>query len=396
LRRNPAFAASIVVCVATLAAIPGALAGPAADPGISPGSILLGTTASLTGEGADGAVGRGVRAYLAHVNARGGVAGRRFAYSIADDDGDPAATEDATRQLVEEDEVFAIVAPAGTDQSLAARGYLNFEKVPQLFTASGATTWGRDRRTFPWSIGFQPSCQAEGWIYGRYVTRTLARSSVAVLYEDAVDGRDLLRGLESGLAGSASRVVATESFEPTATSVHQELVRLRAARADVLAVFATTRFAARAYSSLDRLRWKPRVLVGAQAASAGGTPRGAVSLAFLKDPSDPQWKDDPGMRLYRTLMKRYARGASIRDRQHVHGMAVAYETVSLFERLGAAPTRAKLMARARSITSAGNPFLLPGVMVRTSAADGFPVEQGRLRRFGGRRWMSFGGLWSAS
>ena len=383
----------MLVCAAALVALPGAFAGAAADPGVTPASIHLGTTAPLTGPGA--AVARGAKAYFAHVSARGGIAGRRLEHTIADDGGDPAAAEDATRQLVEEGEVFAIVSPAGTEQSLGARGYLNSAKVPQLFTASGATTWGRDRRTFPWSMGFQPSCQAEGWIYGRYVARTLTRARVAVLYEDGVDGRDLLRGLRRGVAGSAARVVAAAAFDPTAKSVQQELARLKASRADVLAVFATSPSATRANASLGRLRWKPQVLVSAQAASASGTPRGSISLAFLKDPGDPQWKDDPGMRLYRTLMRRYARGANVLDVQHVHGMAVAYETVSLLERLGSAPTRAKLMARARSITSAGNPFLLPGIAVRTSPTDGFPVEQGRLRRFAGARWVQFGGLWSA-
>jgi branched-chain amino acid transport system substrate-binding protein len=377
-------------------ALPGAFAGATADPGVTPSSIHLGATAPLTGPAStDAAVARGAKAYFAHVSARGGVAGRRFEYTIANDGGDPAATEDATRQLVEEDEVFAIVSPFGTDQSLGARGYLNSAKVPQLFTASGATTWGRDGRTFPWSIGFQPSCHAEGWIYGRYVSRALPKSKVAVLYEDDVEGRDLLRGLRRGLAGSAARVVATESFEPTATSLRTEVARLKASGADVLAVFATPPVANRAYSARRGLRWTPRVLASAQAASASGTPQGTVSLAFLKDPSDPQWKNDPGMRLYRTLMKRYARGASVRDVLHVHGMAVAYETVALFERLGPSPTRAKLMARARSITSAGNPFLLPGVAVRTSRADGFPVQQGRLQRFARGRWRPFGGLWAA-
>ena len=297
MRRNPALAASIVACVAAFAAIPGALAGSSADPGISPGSILLGTTASLTGEGADGAaVGRGVRAYFAHVNARGGVAGRRFAYAIADDGGDPATTEEATRQLVEEDEVFAIVAPAGTEQSLAARRYLNAGRVPQLFVASGATTWGTDRRVFPWSIGFQPSYQAEGWVYGRYVARALERAKVAVLYKG--EGRDLLRGLQRGLAGSGSKVVAALPYGLTA-SVQPEVVRLRASGANVLAVFAAPSVAAQAYSQLRRSGWKPRVLVNADAATVSTVPEGSISLAFLKDPADPQWKDDPGMRLYR-------------------------------------------------------------------------------------------------
>jgi branched-chain amino acid transport system substrate-binding protein len=392
LRRNPVLAASVFACVAAFAAIPGALAGSSADPGISPGSILLGTTASLTGEGADGAaVAQGVKAYFAHMNARGGVAGRRFAYAIADDGGDAAATEDATRQLVEEDEVFAIVAPAGTEQSLAVRRYLNTERVPQLFVASGATTWGRDRRVFPWSIGFQPNFEAEGWVYGRYVARTLERAKVAVLYKG--EGRDLLRGLERGLAGSGSKVVAALPYGLTA-SVQPEVLRLRASGANVLAVFAAPLVAAQAYSQLRRSGWKPAVLVNADAATVSTVPKGSISLAVLKDPADPQWKSDPGMRLYRSVMRRYAKGANVREVQHVQGMAVAYETVLLFERLGATPTRAKLMARARSITSAGNPFLLPGVTVRTSATDGFPVEQGRLRRFDGRRWVSFGGLWS--
>ena len=135
--------------------------------------------------------------------------------------------------------------------------------------------------------------------------------------------------------------------------------------------------------------------MNADAALAGGASGGSVSLAFLKDPSDAQWRNDPGMRLYRSLMRRYARGANIRDLRHVQGMAVAYETVLPLRRLGANPTRARLMARARSITSAGNPFLLPGVAVRTSATDGFPIQQGRLQRFTNGRWTPFGGLWSA-
>ncbi len=394
MRRNPALAASVVACVAALAAIPGARAGSAADPGISLGSILLGTTAPLTGEGADGAaVARGVKAYFAHVNARGGVAGRRFAYAIADDGGDPATTEEETRQLVEQEGVFAIVAPAGTEQSLAARRYLNTGNVPQLFVASGATTWGRDRRVSPWSIGFQPSYQAEGWVYGRYVARALERAKVAVLYEG--EGRDLLRGLRRGLAGSGSKVVAALPYGRTA-SVQPEVVRLRASGADVLAIFAAPLVAAQAYSQLRRSGWKPRVLVNADAATVSTVPEGSISLAFLKDPADPQWKDDPGMRLYRALMRRYARGADARDVRHVQGMAVAYETVALFERLASTPTRAKLMANARSITSVGNPFLLPGVAVRTSRTDGFPVQQGRLQRYAKGRWVPFGGLWSAS
>jgi branched-chain amino acid transport system substrate-binding protein len=134
-------------------------------------------------------------------------------------------------------------------------------------------------------------------------------------------------------------------------------------------------------------------------ASEGGKNKavnGSITLNFLKDPTDPKWRRDAGIRQYRSIMSRYAKGANVSDVYHVYGMAVAYETVSLFRRLGANPTRAGLMARARSITSAGNPFLLPGVSVKTGRGDGFPIQQGQLQRWRGGKWVPFGGLWSSN
>jgi branched-chain amino acid transport system substrate-binding protein len=390
-RRRSALAGSVLAC---LVALPAALGGSAADPGVEPGWIRLGTTAPLTGESADdAAVARGANAYFAHMNAKGGVAGRRIEYVIADDAGDPAQALEATRALVEEDDVFAIVSPAGTEPTLAARRFLDSARVPQLFAASGAETLGRDRRAYPWSIGFQPSYLAEGAIYGRYVARTLGSAKVGVLHANDVAGRELLRGLRRGLSGSRARVVAAVPFGVLA-SIQPEVARLRASGASVLAIFATPVRAAQAFASLRPIGWRPQVVVNADSTPARGVPGGAVSFTFLKGPSDPQWARDPGMRLYRSLLGRYARGADARDVRYLHGMAVAYETIALLERAGAAPTRTRLMALARSIASAGNPFLLPGVAVRTSRTDGFPVQQGRLQRFGKGRWLPFGGLWS--
>ncbi len=163
-------AVAAVALVVALATFTGAFASSSADPGITATSIVLGGTSPLTGPAAAYAsVARGAKAYFDSVNAKGGVARRKFDYKIVDDAYNPAQSVQATRQLVEQDKVFAVFNSLGTEQNLAVREYLNQTKVPQLFVASGATTWGRDAAKYPWTIGFQPSYQAEGWVYGQYI-----------------------------------------------------------------------------------------------------------------------------------------------------------------------------------------------------------------------------------
>jgi branched-chain amino acid transport system substrate-binding protein len=407
MRRQPALVAFGIACAIALAALPGAFARSTADPGITPTTILLGGTSPLTGPAAAYAsVARGAKAYFDSVNAKGGVSKRKFEYKILDDAYNPATTVQATRQLVEQDKVFAVFNSLGTEHNLAIREYLNQTKVPQLFVASGATTWGRDAAKYPWTVGFQPSYQAEGWIYGQYVAKTMKRAKIAVLLQNDDYGKDLLGGLKRGLARSGSNVVAAEAYEVTAPDVSSQVAKLKASGANVFAVFATPKFAIQAYVYASRLGWKPLIINNTVSsasnimllASEGGKNKavpGSVTANFLKDPTDPRWKDDPGTKLYRSIMAKYAKGANVSDVYHVYGMAVAFETVSLFKRLGANPTRAGLIARARSITSAGNPFLLPGISVKTGKGDNFPIQQVQLQRWTKGRWVPFGGLWTS-
>ncbi len=324
-----------------------------------------------------------------------------------DDAYNPAQSVQATRQLVEQEKVFAVFNSLGTEQNIAVREYLNQTKVPQLFVASGATTWGRDAAKYPWTIGFQPSYQAEGWVYGQYVSKTLKKAKIAVLLQNDDYGKDLLAGLKRGLGRSGSKVVAAESYEVTAPDVQSQVAKLKSSGANVFAIFATPKFAIQAFVYANRLAWRPRMINNSVSgasnimllASEGGKNKsieGAISLNFLKDPTDPKWKNDPGMKTYRSVMARYAKGANVSDVYHVYGMAVAFETVSLFKRLGANPTRAGLMARARSITSPANPFLLPGIAVRTGKGDNFPIQQGQLQRWSKGKWVPFGGLWESN
>jgi branched-chain amino acid transport system substrate-binding protein len=375
-------------------------AAPQAEPGVTPISILVGGTAPLSGGASTAAsVALGADAYFRYVNGRGGVHGRAIHYRYLDDAGDPAQTAHAARQLVEQDRVFAFFNSVGAEPNRAIRPYLNANGVPHLFVASGETALASSGARHPWSIGFRPSYRTEGRVYGAFLARTRPASRVAVLFANDALGKELLGGLERGLARSRARVVAAEPVVDSLPDVRTQVATLRASGADTLALFVGPAHAIQAYAAARTLRWRPFVIVNAASSSArvlkaAVGAAGAVSATFLKDPTDPRWKNDSGIRLYRSIMARYARNARVDDLHHVYGMAAAFTLVEAVERAGRDLTRAGVMRAAGRLVVADNPFLLPGVVVRTGAGDRSPVEQLMLQRWQGRRWGSFGGLWS--
>ncbi len=225
-----------------------AVASGAGTPGVTSSQILIGGTTPLSGiASAYSSVARGADAYFKYVNARGGVNKRKIKYLIRDDAYDPSKTIDQTRELVQQDKVFAIFNSLGTDQNQAIRDYLNAVKVPQIFVASGATTWGRDFKRYPWTIGYQPNYIAEGTIYGRYIAKTTPKAKIGVLYQNDYYGKDLLTGLRRGLASKASHVVAKQSYDATDSDVGSQIARLKSSKATTLMVFATPQFAIQSY-----------------------------------------------------------------------------------------------------------------------------------------------------
>ncbi len=381
--------------------------GATSDPGVTDSTIFLGGTAPLTGPSSQyAAVARGAEAYFRYVNARGGVNGRRIIYKVVDDAFTPSQTASATRQLVEQDKVFAIFSSFGTAQSLAARTYLNAMKVPQMFVSSGATTFGRDYAQYPYSIGLQPSYQAEGWVYGKFLARTAGSTRVAVLFQNDDYGKDLLGGLKRGLQRSKAKVIAAQPYDAAGQDVSAQIARLKASGADTLAIFATQEFAVQAYQVANKLGWKPKHVINnaaaasataMQSAAAGGQNKlvnGTISIQFLKDPTDLAWKTDAAMKLYRKIMKQYAPSANTAESLHVYGMAAAWTAIEALRKAGKDLTRESLRKTLDTFTAAGNPFLLPGIVVKTNGKDHFPVEQMALQRWQKSSWRSFGGLWS--
>ena len=379
----------------------------AADPGVTAREVLIGGTVPLTGIAAQYAsVGRGAEAYFKYVNARGGVHGRKIVYRYYDDSYNPANTVQETRKLVQDDKVFAIFNSLGTEHNFAIRPYLNQVKVPHVFPATGATVFSSQHSRYPWTTGgFQPSYTAEGAIYGKYIAKNRPGAKVAVLFQNDDYGKNLIGGLRKGLAGKG-RIVAQSGHELTETDMTPHITRLKGSGAKVLMIFTTPSFAIRAFIAANKLGWRPLVFLNTVAAStnvvkimiastSARAVRGTLTLNFLKDPADPRFRNDKGMRLYRSIFNRYGRG-QISDIYNVYAMASAHAFTTALRRAGKNPTRASLMRAVLSMkASHTNPFLLPGIKTSTSTRDRFAIKHGQMQRWGSGRWIPVGGLIAA-
>ena len=398
----------VLACAGALMVAAVAGAAPAADPGVTSTTVTIGGTTPLSGVAAAyAAVARGAEAYFKYVNARGGVNGRKIVYKYLDDAYNPQQTVQQTRRLVQEDKVFAIYNSLGTEHNLAIRMFLNQLKVPQVFVASGATTFSGDYKRYPWTIGFQPSYVAEGRIYGRAIGQLGRNKKVAVFYQDDDYGKEVMAGVRQGLrfAGRGGRIVASQGYAVTDTDISSQITKLKASRANVLVIAATPAPAIRAFIAVNKLGWKPQIIVNSVAsasntmkiadASSGTATNGAISIVFLKDPTDPKWRTDAGAKLYRTIMRRYCGGCDANDVYNVYAMASAHAFVDALRRSGKTPTRAGLMRAVASLNQKNNPFVLPGITVRTTATDRFPLKQARLQRWTKGRWVSYGPLINA-
>jgi branched-chain amino acid transport system substrate-binding protein len=391
-----------IAAVLLVAGAGAALAGTSDTPGVSSTQILIGGTAPLTGEAASAqAVSKGAEAYLKYA---GKINGRTVSYKIVDDAYDPPRTVQAVRQLVEQDDVFAIFNTLGTNNNLAIRDYLNQQKVPQLFVASGANTWGADYKKYPWTIGYIPSYVLEGQVYGRYVVKTRPKAKIAVLYQDDDYGRDMIRGLRAGLGKKTSLIKKQVGYDPKGADVSSEVAELKASGADVFMVFAFGKFSVQALIQANKLGWRPKLVVVnavsssanlmtlADLAGAKAITRGAMSIVFFKDPTDPKWAKDAGLALERRILKKYVPGANPKDGYYVAGMASAYSLVDILKRAGKNPTRDSVMKAARTLNERKNPFVVAGILVKTSPRDGFPMQQVALERWTKGHWSIFTGL----
>jgi branched-chain amino acid transport system substrate-binding protein len=382
----------------------GALAQKKYDTGATDTEIKIGNIMPYSGPAsAYGVIGKTEAAFFKKINDAGGINGRKINFISYDDGYSPPKTVEQARKLVESDEVLFIFNSLGTPPNSAIHKYMNSKKVPQLFVATGATKWN-DPKNFPWTMGWQPSYQSEAQIYAKYLLKEKPGAKVAVLYQNDDYGKDYLKGLKDGLgAKAASMIVAEESYETTEPSVDDHVVKLKATGADVFFNITTPKFAAQAIKKSAEIGWKPLQFLNNVSASVGSVLKPAgyqnaqdiISAAYLKDASDPQWDNDPGMKDFLAfLQKDFPEGNKL-DASVVVGYSVSQTLVQVLKQCGDNLTRENIMKQAANLKDFRVEMLLPGIKINTSPTDFAPISSLQLQRFKGEKWVLFGDVISA-
>ncbi len=391
------FCFAVAAVTASLVAAP-ALAQKKYDPGASDTEIKIGNIMPYSGPAsAYGTIGKVEAAYFNKVNAEGGINGRKIKFVSLDDGYSPPKTVEQARKLVEEEEVLLIFNSLGTPTNSAIHKYMNQKKVPQLFVATGATKWG-DPQHFPWTMGWQPNYQAEGKIYALHLLDTKPDGKVGILFQNDDYGKDYVKGFEDGLGDKAkTMIVAKVSYETSDPTIDSQMVTLKASGADVFFNVTTPKFAAQAIKKAAEIGWKPLHYLNNVSGSVGSvlTPAGLensvgiITTQYAKDPTDPQWADDQGYKEWKAFMDKYYPDGNLKDASNVFGYGVAQTMVEVLKRCGDNLTRANVMKQAASLDIT-LPMLLPGVNIKTSADDFYPIEREQLIRFNGKSYDRFG------
>ena len=383
------------LAVAVAAAIP---AGARAQ-GVTATEVKIGNMMPYSGPAsAYGTIGKVIGAYFKMVNDEGGINGRKINYISYDDGYSPPKAVEMARKLVEQDQVIAIFNPLGTPSNSAIMKYMNSKKVPHLFLATGASKWN-DPKNFPWTMGWQPSYQTEGRIYAEYALKHVKEPKIAILYQNDDYGKDYLKGFEDGLGKANQKlVVLKQSYEVTDPTVDSQIVNLKNSGANVFFNITTPKFAVQAIKKAHDIGWKPLHFVNNVSASVGvvmlpagsAASKDAISVQYFKDPTDPEWDNDPAMKRWREFMKKYYPEGNVKDAFNVYGFLVAQTMEQTIRQAGKDLTPASLMKQAQNLRNVDLPLFLPGVVLNTSPTDHAPIEQEQLVRFDGAKWVRFG------
>jgi branched-chain amino acid transport system substrate-binding protein len=374
-------------------------------PGVTATEIKIGNTNPYSGPAsAYGTIGKAIAAYLKKVNDEGGVNGRKINFVTLDDGYSPPKTVEMVRRLVEQDQVALVFQTLGTPTNSAIHKYLNQQKVPHLFVATGATKWG-DPKNFPWTMGWQPNYQAEGHIYAQYALKNVPEPKIGILYQNDDYGKDYVKGLKDGLGEAAKKVIVSEqTYEVTDPTIDSQIVNLKNSGANVFFNVTIPKFAVQAIKKAHDIGWKPLHLLNNVSSSYGTVlkpagleaSKGIVTVFYLKDPTDPQWKNDPAMKEWLAFMQKYYPEGNVQDPFNVYGVLVSQTLVQVFKQCGNDLSRQNIMKQAASIKDLALPLLLPGIKINTGPNDYYPIEQEQLAKFDGERWVLFGEIFDAS
>jgi branched-chain amino acid transport system substrate-binding protein len=396
-RRMKGALALLVLAVAVVASA--AIAAGTSTPGVTKNSVTIGGTFPLTGPAAlYGVIPKAENAYFQYVNAQGGVNHRKINFKVYDDGYNPAMTVPLTHKLVQSDHVFAVYGSLGTAPVLATRDYLNKAGVPQVLVATGDSYWGAQYKKYPWTIGFQPDYPGESRVYGEFINNKVPQAKIGVLMQDDSYGQNYYNGLLQGLGDSKSKIVDVEKYDATQTDVSQQVVKLKAAGANVFALFALPTQTIDALVVTTKIGWHPTTFINNVSASplfmllaqkSGADVTGDISATYVND----VWNNPntASAKLYKSIIAKYDSGADPLDANVLYGVANAWTFVQALKNAGQNPTRASLMAALTSL-NVTNPFLYPGIKMTTTSSERFPIDQQILEQYKAGGWHPFGRL----
>ena len=377
----------------------GAMSGQRAEqPLTGDDEIRIGNLMPYSGPLAEfGAIGKAEAAYFDMINDRGGINGRKVRFITRDDNSDPTTALEQTRTLVEKDDVLLMFGSFGTPANLATRSYLNERKIPQLFIASGDEEVSRPK-AFPWTMGWQPSFRAEGRIYANYIQAFYPQRKIVVLWQNDQFGRDLFKGIEEGLGDLNRLVIVDIAFDAVDEHLDTHMSILKRSGADVFVFAGVPTTAARIIQLAASYNWHPVFILNDAAASIATAlepagienSTGVISAAFLKDPSDPAWRDDPAMKDWLAFMDKYNQPESRTNSAALYGYAAAEALVQVLKQCGDDLSRENIMRQAASLRNYLLSVALPGIKMNTSPDNYLPIKQMRLEQFDGRSWQTFG------
>jgi branched-chain amino acid transport system substrate-binding protein len=369
------------------------------DSGASDTEIKVGQTMPFSGPAsAYASIGKTEAAYFRMINDQGGINGRKINLIQYDDAYSPPKAVEQVRKLVESDEVLLTFQILGTPSNAAVQKYLNSRKVPQLFAAASASRFS-DPKNFPWTMGYDPNNFIEGRIYGQYILKEYPSAKVGVLYQNDDFGKDYLNGIKSGLGDKAAKMVVAEaSYEVSDPTVDSQVLRIKDSGADLFFSAATPKQAAQAIKKIAESDWQPVQIVSLKATSVGSVlkpaglenSKGIISSNYGKEPLDPQWKNDPGLKRYFAFMETYYPDGDKGSNFNTYGYSVAQLLVHVLEQCGDNLTRENVMKQATSLKDLEVDLALPGIKINTSPTDYRIHKQFKMMRFNGERWESFG------
>jgi branched-chain amino acid transport system substrate-binding protein len=342
-------------------------------------------------------IGKTEAAYFRMINDRGGINGRKITFISLDDAYSPPKTVEAARRLVEQEKVLFIFGSLGTAPNMAIRKYLNTNKVPQLFLSSGARQWN-DPKNFPWTMPLLSEYRTEAKVYVAHLLQQSPDARIALLYQNDDYGKEYLHGIKEALGARAGNIVAALSYEVTDPTIDSQIVQLKASGATVFFNLAASKFAAQAIRKAHDIGWKPQQYLNIPGNSVGSvlTPAGLeksvgiISSTFLKDPTNPQWANDPAVKDWAAFMKKYYPEGNVADFSAVVGYGAAECVVQVLKQAGDVLTRENIMKQAASLKDFQPSLAIPGIKLNTSPTDFSPIESLQLMRFDGKNWILFG------